>query len=382
MFRRLFRLSLLPLLLTLLAAYNLAAVEQQPPDMGEKKAESSGKTEQAQKTVNELRQELVAARAERDSYLDLYRVALVQREWQARNVARANELLNECPPQLRSWEWDYLKRQVNGGLLTLAGSSCIAFSPDGKHLALAGDDNTVRICAATTGKDVLVLKGHQDSAYRVVYSPDGRQLASTSADKTVKVWDVANGKELVTLPCSCHQVAFSPDGKRIAFAGTDGTAKVWDAATGKEVLTLKAHDRQVLTVAFSPDGQHLATGGGQWVYKPGVLQVWDLTTGKEVLSLKGHTEGVRTVAFSPDGKRIASGSMDTTVRVWDAASGLPILTLIGHADGVNGVQFSSDGRRLVSTAGGWRTHVPLEAKIWDATPLDEQRDQPPVVPKK
>jgi len=105
-------------------------------------------------------------------------------------------------------------------------------------------------------------------------------------------------------------VAFSPDGQRLASASGDQTVKVWDSMTGQETLTLKGHTSAVLSVTFSVDGKWLASGGDQTV------RVWDARTGQETLTLKGHSKSVRSVAFSTDGKRLASASYDQTVKVW------------------------------------------------------------------
>ncbi|KAM6516695.1 hypothetical protein FALCPG4_014868 [Fusarium falciforme] len=152
-----------------------------------------------------------------------------------------------------------------------------------------------------------------------------------------------------------ESVAFSADGQRLASGSGDRTVKVWDVATGACVQTLEGHGDWVRSVAFSADGQRLASGSDDRTVK-----VWDAATGACVQTLEGHGHSVTSVALSADGRRLASGSWDKTVKVWDAATGACVQTLEGHGDLVLSVAFSADGRRLAS--GSYDRTV----KVWDA----------------
>jgi WD40 repeat protein/tRNA A-37 threonylcarbamoyl transferase component Bud32 len=150
-------------------------------------------------------------------------------------------------------------------------------------------------------------------------------------------------------------VAYSPDGKQLATGG-NGAVEIWDPAAGLRLRELKAPAAGlVLAVAFSPDGRSLATGSGD-----GVARLWDAATGRESAAFRGHSGPVTSVAFSPDGTQLASASLDGTVRLWGTASGRSLVTLVGHSERFRCLAFSPDGKRLAMGSAD-RT-----VKIWDA----------------
>ena len=149
--------------------------------------------------------------------------------------------------------------------------------------------------------------------YSVAYSPDGKHIVTGSRDNTVKVWDSQTGKEVWT--SSCH------NGRKGCICEVDED----DMVTLNPRCTLTAHSREVLSVAYSPDGKHLVSGSADKTVK-----VWDSQTGKEECTLTGHSGYVRSVAYSPDGKHIVSGSADKTVKVWDSQTGKEVRVLVCH----------------------------------------------------
>ena len=371
----------------------------------------------------EQQQTQVALERERDTNEDLTRslerearvlyrqgIQLADRELEANNVGRAEELLDfECPVRLRDWEWQYLKRRRFREPLTFRGHNDyvwhLAFSPDGKQVASASSFlllGVVKIWDPATGKVIRTLRRHFGPVIGVAYSPDGKRFATASWDKTAMVWDTSTWRVLHTLRHTEYTsgVAFSPDSTNIATASGDRTAKIWDAATGQLLRTLHGHARGLSRVVYSPDGRTLATAASDKT-----VRLWDAATGKEVRTLRGHTslvydvafsqdgrrlasaalEGtvkvwepatgkevrtlrvdyltVTSVAFSRDGRRLASASLDKTVKLWDVDSGQEVLTLRGHEDLVTFVTFSPDGRQLASAS------LDRTVKVWDSTPV-------------
>jgi WD40 repeat protein/serine/threonine protein kinase len=353
----------------------------------------------------------------RDSYF--HKISLAHRDLSADNLGRALKLLDECPEDLRQWEWYYLRRLCAVEPLVLRNNTeviGVAFSRDGELLASAGEDGFVKIWNSRTGKVIQTFPAHTtaptDSVVCVAFHPDG-YLASVGSDKIVKVWDLKTEKELFAAKCkvvrkygAAYAAAFSPDGQLLA-AATDAAVLVWDWKNHRVLHNLHPHPFNSIAVAFSGDGR-LATGvlgeglklwdsktGGLLRAIPGpghrhpisalafspsgerlasasfdrTVKVWDTATDKQLPTLDLHTGNVECVAFSPDSRRIASGGEDLTVRIWDSATGQEVLGLRGHAGRCGCVAFSPDGR-LASAS------IDRTIRIWDATPLrgNEERE--------
>jgi hypothetical protein len=206
----------------------------------------------------------------------------------------------------------------------------------------------------------IVLPEHSGRALSVAFSPDGKTLAVGSADNFVRLWELGN-PSAVLLGSLEHKrgvssVAFSPDGQTLATGSWDANARLWKlSASGTALDELRDHKKNlVLSVAFSPDGQILATGSSD-------SRVWLWEVGKaDPTVLSGHQGSVRSVAFSPDGKTLASGSDDATVRLWVVQSRNTSPTVLrGHEGPVESVAFSRDGKTLAS--GSDDTTV----RLWD-----------------
>lgn len=138
-------------------------------------------------------------------------------------------------------------------------------------------------------------------------------------------------------------VAWSSDGRHIASGSRDMTMQVWDAFTGKHAHIFRGHTDAVASVAWSPDNRYVASAS--W---DKTVQVWEISTGNHVFTYRGHSDLVTSVTWSSDGTSIASGSSDKSVRVWNASTGTLLYAYRGHSAGVTTVVWSPDGRHIAS----------------------------------
>jgi WD40 repeat protein/serine/threonine protein kinase len=279
--------------------------------------------------------------------------------------------------QDRLYVWAAADGQQAFPLPVSPGAHRVSFRPDGAQLAVAHDGGNITIWDLDTHQRTEYT-AHRNTIVGLDYSPDGKWLATAGWDGTVRVQEAATGKlRFAPLPHNdrAHCVAFSPCGRWLATGDQGGTrdegglVRIWNAATGDLVYTMLGHKSAVYGVAFSPNGSRVASAGSN-----GNVRLWDGLPHKDgkpaahsgpprvMQSLTGNAGAALSVAFSPDGRYLAYGASDATARVYHVMSGVERVVFRGHTRPVEAVRFSSDGRRLYSCC-----PEQGEAKAWDLT---------------
>jgi WD40 repeat protein len=296
--------------------------------------------------------------------------------------------------------------------------TCAAISPNGKVLALAGDDRRERhlsLWDTATGKKVASLEGHSRTIYGVAFSPDGKWLASGDSERKVKLWDVDRAMDVATMEGpseSVLAVAFSSDSKTLASAGRN-EVKVWQVPSGKKVASFRwtisadwgygiafTHDLkrlaspnfqeidlwhvdkrnrrttlaeqrgQVACLTFSHDQKTLVAASYRHVDRTayaGQIKLWDARTGRERSTIKGRFGYVGPMVLSPDGKTLAllhweAIDADNELRVLDVATGRVLQTHWGENRSLRSLQYLADGRLFVTE------NLDKSVKLWMLAP--------------
>jgi WD40 repeat protein/uncharacterized caspase-like protein len=247
----------------------------------------------------------------------------------------------------------------------------LAISPDGKLLAAGNYDGSIQIWDFSSGRLLRTLVRHNQEVPSVVFTAGGKQVLSASKDMTVKLWDVTTGQLLRTTELRppaqfIWDIKLSPDGTQVASAQTikgGDSARIimlWDTATGQFIRSIRAAP---ISLAFTPDGKRLVSGGSSIDMKPGgQVTLWDITNGRLLRSFDhARFTSVSKVAVSAEGNRILASQtgFDNLVKLWDATSGRGLQTFVLSAF-AEALAFSPDGN-LVITGDNGRT-----IRIWDA----------------
>jgi hypothetical protein len=322
----------------------------------------------------------------------------------------AREILADCRPELRNWEWgrlwhlcsqsmsalqaptplEALALSPDGRLVATGGWDgvarlwdhatgrlvrefvhqglyihAVAISPDGRWLATGGDDPSgqVQLWRIDTGELIAKLTGHDDEVLSVAFSHDGRKLLSTGYDNTARLWDVAThqtDRVFAGHTWWVWQGVFAPDDRTITTAGQDGIVYVWDVATGERRPAFAGHAGPVYAVAFVDGGSRIVSAGYDrrlLAWSPADLKPYAFQNLERQGTVKPpqsfhelgtHASSVRTLVPSADGALLLSGGQDNVVKLWDLAAGAVRQSFRGHGGWVRGLAFGVDGKTLVS----------------------------------
>lgn len=343
----------------------------------------------------------------RSRYVDL--VSSAYSAWGNGEVASARELLEQARPapgdtDERGFAWYYVRRICYGGIRQIRGHQPSAvrgssFSPDGQRLATCGDDGSIGVWNPVTGEQLAGIGTTSDAMDSDVnFTPDGKELVSVGSNGQVRIWDAASYQLKRSVPIVANRLSclsISKDGKTIAAAGegsliaiwhrerntrqflvvdcdgvwdidiatdgrlaaacTDNKVRIWAPMSDTPVRVIDCAS-EVLSLAFSPSGRRLATGGDH-------VYVWDLESNELPVFLPGHENFVRSVTFSADGSLLASSGNDQVIRVWDIDAKTTLRKYYGHQRPVFDLAFSPQGYILASCDKGgtvitWDAGIP------------------------
>ncbi len=342
-------------------------------------------------------------------------IALAYEEMSANRPAHALKLLNDCPEDLRGWEWNHVRhRSIASGQpitqftdpiyymavssngrhvalisnqmlqvaeLTAAGTlkrrqvlglvpppfaesmPWCAFSADGQFLAAASTNGIAKLWNMEDRTLVRSFQGSTNAIDAIAIYPSGKEIAVAKRDdQAINIFDVSSGKLIRPLPTvrMCFSLAYSPDGRWLASGAGEREIWIWESSTGNLVKKL-SYPSPVQALAFSPDSGWLAGGGNT------TLKLWEVSSWNLAATLEGHTAWINSVAFTPDGTRLVSAGLDREIKIWEPFKEREILSLVGHTNSISAIAVTPGGRLVSGSMDG-------TVQVWETSPLPERRE--------
>ena len=272
--------------------------------------------------------------------------------------------------------WNLATRQAVGPLLTSTSAvESIAFSSDGQTLATGNDDGTVHLWDTALESPFTSSR----NIGSIAFNPVSGNLAANVPHhpRQLQLWNIITGQRTGTVPSNgadgVGSAAFSPHGKTLAVGRNDGTVQLWDVATRRQIGRRLPYSgdtqgaSETVSLAFSPDGRTLATASFDY----GAAQLWNVATQRLIGTFSTDSDTIDTVAISPDGKLLATGADEGTTRLWNVATHQQVGAPMNSADPIDSIAFSPDGKTL---AAGYDNG---EVRLWNLA--DHQQIGTPLV---
>jgi WD40 repeat protein len=320
-------------------------------------AVKSARTNAARQSTANVAQRLAAQSTALDASAPVTAALLAGAAWRLSPTAQARYSLLQL-----------LAQPVRGILTAPSGVvTALAYSPDGSTLAAGYSGGAIRLWDLVTHRTIGATTW--DATPLAIAFTSGGKLLEVADASAVGTWNLASRARITTRrfasPAPGSAVAFSPDGNTVATGGADGNVRLWDAATQQEIGPPMSSDAQpVAAVAFSPDGTLVAAGSTD-----GNVQLWNTATQQEAGSaLVAGTAEVGALAFSPDGKLLATGGQDGTARLWDVTTGSQVGATMATGDTVSALTFGARGATLATAESDGAT------ELWNVTTQTQTGD--------
>ncbi|MCF7763258.1 MAG: protein kinase [Verrucomicrobia bacterium] len=400
-------------------AVNKAQEAEEARQDAEREQEAAVKSAEAANTANA---EAQAARRQADDQAEALKqnlyfqnIALAYEEMSANQPAHALKLLDDCPEDLRGWEWDHVRHRsiaagqpattfpdpiywmtvstngqdvafISNQLLQVAklttagtlkeiqvlgavppplfeGQPWCAFSADARFLAAVSTNGMATLwnMEDRTLKDTF--GGNTNGIDAIAFHPTGEEIAvAKKDDETISIFKVSSLDPRLQIPLKrlCSALVYSPDGQWLAAGTGEREICIWESSSGSVVKKL-SYPSPVQGLAFSPDGHWLAGGGGT------TLKLWEVSNWNLAATLEGHAAWINTLAFTPDGTRLISAGEDREIKIWDPVKQREILSLAGHTNSVSAIAVTLGGRLISGSLDG-------TVQVCETSPLPERRE--------
>jgi WD40 repeat protein len=230
--------------------------------------------------------------------------------------------------------------------------------PDGTRLVTLGEDQTVRLWDLRARRQIAVFGGRgSEKLANATFDASGVHLVTSSSDGTARVWNTEDGTAVAVFrghDKSVLQASFDPHGRRLLTVGDDRTARLWDVSSG-EALAVLRHEGAIDTAKFCANGVTIVTtargrGAGPRLNYIVKAYLWDAASGEQIAALDGPDRNVTSIAQTPDGTRVLAGYENGAGRLWDCRNGHVLADLPQHENFVAEAEFTDDGQRLVTVA--------------------------------